>query len=330
MRRLKMKKMKKAMIVPLALGVSGLILMGCNENNPFLPNNEPRDSDNSGSTVNCSGKQLSPQTIKKGKRSSQDQDRNLVITSQKQWQSVWKASDINQPLPQIDFNKAFVIAAFQGKQMNGGHGIQIQDVCADKRSLSVSVQNRVPEQGCAVTQAIINPYHFVRIDRSSLPSSLGNLSVNFDEETKKTCDGKGGDDDKTNCASTSYHELYSSKMSAMDQADEKVIRSETAYNRLWQQLTTNTANRPKPKVDFSQKMVLAVFQGKQMTGGYTIAVTEVCRNNTNLNVTVEHREPGEGCGVYQAITQPCQFVTVPKVQGKVNFDVENVTRQCGN
>lgn len=115
------------------------------------------------------------------------------------------------------------------------------------------------------------------------------------------------------------------------EAKQYVIRSESAYKNVWQQkVLTPTIYVKRPEVDFSKKMVIAVFQGVKPTSGYQVKVDSAFKDHNNLRIEVLHKRPGKECGAYQVITQPCQFVAVPKVKGKVTFEVQSVTQQCGN
>lgn len=104
-----------------------------------------------------------------------------------------------------------------------------------------------------------------------------------------------------------------------------VIRDEQALDRVWSEIAPRG---DRPAVDFEQDMVLAVFMGERRTGGYQIRVEEVQREGEGIRVGVRMRAPGPNCMTTQALTQPYQIVRLPRVDGPVEFDVEQVEVDC--
>ncbi len=314
-------------MAPLAVIVSGFLLMGCHENSPLTPKPEPQ-SGNVSSKSQCSGNMVSWKTFKKGQRSSYSTDQNRVIVNNQQLQAVWGKLNLPQSAPQVNFKHYIVIGAFQGPKPSSGFCISIQELCGNQNQLTVKIQNTTPKSGCAVQNVQLNPYHLVKVKRSALPKAYKNLNVSFNEASQKTCGKCSNNPPAKPCKQLPYHEIYKNQFSGIKQAQEKVIRTQNAFDKLWQKVHHRNTNGSKPKVDFQQQMVLALFQGEKNRGGYRLAVTDVCKKNKNLAVTLEHRQPGQGCVGISAINQPSKFVTVPKVKGSVKFDIKTVTRKC--
>src|SRR5262245_54453910 len=62
-----------------------------------------------------------------------------------------------------------------------------------------------------------------------------------------------------------------------------VITTHEDWQALWAVTHSNVEPQPPlPEVDFSSRMIIAVFQGEQRTGGYTIAVTELVKTGKKL------------------------------------------------
>lgn len=57
-------------------------------------------------------------------------------------------------------------------------------------------------------------------------------------------------------------------------------------------------------------VLLAVFQGQQQTGGYTVSITSLTRDGDRLIVRASFAEPPPGAIVTQVITSPAQIVTI--------------------
>jgi hypothetical protein len=58
------------------------------------------------------------------------------------------------------------------------------------------------------------------------------------------------------------------------------------------------------------RVLVAAFQGQQMTGGYTIAITAIERRGAQLVVHATFTSPGPGAMVTQALTSPAHVVSI--------------------
>jgi hypothetical protein len=104
---------------------------------------------------------------------------------------------------------------------------------------------------------------------------------------------------------------------------EWVTQSET-FHALW-----NTAQAaPPPSLDFERDGVVAVFMGERPTGGHSIQVERVALRDGELLVEVLLRSPGAGCLTTQALTQPYQMVSVPRVAEQAIFTTRTVLVPC--
>jgi hypothetical protein len=94
---------------------------------------------------------------------------------------------------------------------------------------------------------------------------------------------------------------------------------------LWRQHTSNiTPPIVLPAVDFSTQTVIAVVLGSRPTGGYSIRIVEVLppgAPGAPIIVRVEESSPPPGVIVTQAFTSAFHFVTIPRWDGPVRFDV---------
>lgn len=90
----------------------------------------------------------------------------------------------------------------------------------------------------------------------------------------------------------------------------------------------NLQERPVPFVDFSKRMVVAVFAGTKNTGGYSIEVRRVLQTPWALYVFVQETSPGAGCFVTQALTDPNHMVMVPTSDVPVKVIRHSQVRDC--
>ena len=104
-----------------------------------------------------------------------------------------------------------------------------------------------------------------------------------------------------------------------------VVRDQQALDRIWSEVRHG---RERPAVDLESEMVLAIFMGERRTGGYQVRVQEVVREGEGFRVHVRMTAPGPNCMTTQAFTQPWQLISLPRVDGPVEFDVEQREVDC--
>jgi hypothetical protein len=113
--------------------------------------------------------------------------------------------------------------------------------------------------------------------------------------------------------------------SGYQSASQMVINNSEQWNDLWQQHTSNTEPPPPvPPVDFTRYSVVAVFAGEQPTSGYSVEILSIETNGSQtqkqLAITVQHRQPGAGDFVTEALTYPYHMIRIPKIDvSKVVF-----------
>ncbi len=109
-------------------------------------------------------------TIKKGSLSGHTDRRNYVIGDEKDWAELWdkmypdKAS--RPALPDIDFSKYIVLAAFEGEKSTAGYDFEIQKAVETSSKVDVLIKETVPSSECYVSQNLVQPFHIVKIASS--------------------------------------------------------------------------------------------------------------------------------------------------------------------
>ncbi len=102
-----------------------------------------------------------------------------------------------------------------------------------------------------------------------------------------------------------------------------VISNKADWETLWHKLQEK--DRTIPRVDFSQSLVLAVFQGKKPNGGHLVSIDHVCRDDQNIAVTVLNKKPKEECLVSSALTYPFHVVKISKATfNDVSFNEKEI------
>jgi len=64
--------------------------------------------------------------------------------------------------------------------------------------------------------------------------------------------------------------------SSHTEEENVVINDNAQWQSLWQTLFTNISEKPPlPKIDFTRRTIVAVFQGEQATNGYEISIEKI-------------------------------------------------------
>ncbi len=74
-----------------------------------------------------------------------------------------------------------------------------------------------------------------------------------------------------------------------------------------------------PQIDFDKQMVIAVFKGTCLGGGYDIKIKSLTRNDDGLEVLVKENVPRRGAANTMQETYPAHIIKTERYDGKVNF-----------
>ena len=73
------------------------------------------------------------------------------------------------------------------------------------------------------------------------------------------------------------------------------------------------------QVDFNKEMVIAVFQGRNSSGGFGIKVTKIVEKDQSIEVFIEETKPKSGQIVTMVLTQPYHIIKLKKSNNQVIF-----------
>lgn len=108
-----------------------------------------------------------------GQQSGVQKPERVVVRTQPEWEALWKRSAPSkaqaEAIPEVDWSKEMVLAAFLGSRSTGGYGVRILEAREVNGKLEVRVEERRPEPGGFVTQAFTAPFHMVAAPKSALP-----------------------------------------------------------------------------------------------------------------------------------------------------------------
>jgi len=99
------------------------------------------------------------------------QPRNEWIKSSLAWENLWKSAFANRypvpEAPEVAFSEYHVLACFQGTCHSGGHILSVESVSQMADRLTVELLYRAPGPNCMTTDALTQPFVFVKIPVSN-------------------------------------------------------------------------------------------------------------------------------------------------------------------
>ena len=101
--------------------------------------------------------------------------------------------------------------------------------------------------------------------------------------------------------------------SNIEDARQVLVRTEAEWTKLWQQ---HAPDHPRPAVDFSKEMVVAVFMGSRPNAGFSTTITSAMVANGALVVHYRETMPGTGSVSAQILTFPYHLVAIAKADVK--------------
>jgi hypothetical protein len=117
-----------------------------------------------------------------------------------------------------------------------------------------------------------------------------------------------------------FETIASDSHSGVSQARTVVIKDAATFDKLWAEHVKFRVPSPAtPKVDFSQQMVLAVFDGEMPDGCHAMAITRVGSGGDRIVVEYEERVLNTFAVCAGALVQPMQMVVVARNDAPVEF-----------
>ena len=123
-----------------------------------------------------------------------------------------------------------------------------------------------------------------------------------------------------------YSFTYSS---GLDDRLHVMVRDVSTWSKLWQAIwLRHSPLPPRPEVDFSRDMLVVAALGTRPTGGYEIYVDSAYQRTDHLEVVIRTVAPGEGCGRFQAVTQPVDIARLRRSSQPVRYRERSTIHEC--
>lgn len=85
---------------------------------------------------------------------------------------------------------------------------------------------------------------------------------------------------------------------------------------------------PLPDVDFTQQIVIAVFQGTTPDPCHDISITKLVETKERLKVHVREKVPGNRCACVGVIGNPFHIIEAARTDKEIGFRMREKTIDC--
>lgn len=225
---------------------------------------------------------------------------NSVIKESNTWDQFWKmansqADAIDQ---KPDFNSSMIVASFF-KTSNNCSTTQLLRLASNGQKISAEFaeDEKISVASCDPKHTgVSTPMNLVETRRLDLPVEFINVSK----------------------LRVPHEVLAVGSNSGVTQTREQVIRDQQTWTALWNEHSRPTSNAPL--VDFSQKMVVALFLGQRSNGCSAIEEVSIWRQSGVTRVSHRDSYPAPTTMCTMAITFPYMFLVMPRNDDLFEFN----------
>lgn len=91
--------------------------------------------------------------------------KNYAVYTEADFTRLWGMAygDDAPALPDVDFERSYVIGVFAGQKPSGGHGITVSRVSDTSDTRTVAITLTAPGEGCMTTQALTSPFELILV-----------------------------------------------------------------------------------------------------------------------------------------------------------------------
>lgn len=255
--------------------------------------------------------QIEFRRILSGERSNIRSYETRIIDNQSDFIKLWDdhTGSKTNPLfiPKIDFELKNVIAIFLGERPTTGFNIDINKIEETKDIIKVSLKENKPLAGSEVKAEITQPFLIIETKKSNkrfliekpFLTNPANKELNF--KIIETGYDSGIKDFSKRLATTDkeFSDLYREHLSSQKNINSTVF----------------------PKVDFKNDMVAAIFLGERPSSGYNIDIKKIVKTDSQIVIEASETPPNSETQISSIITTPYQFVSLPKNDLPIKFDI---------
>jgi hypothetical protein len=135
--------------------------------------NEAAALDASGAAALTSGplEDISFTVLAEGQNAARVTERkNYAVYGEEEYARLWQMAygDDAPPMPEVDFERNYVIGVFAGVRPSGGYDIAVTQIADSSTERTVSITLTSPGDGCMTSQAFTSPFEIVRVPIATL------------------------------------------------------------------------------------------------------------------------------------------------------------------
>lgn len=232
--------------------------------------------------------------------------RTVVLRDAAAFAALWaehSAGRVPAPaLPKVDFSRDMVLAAFAGDS-SGCQEFGISRVMVSGERIVADVESRDLQTIAVCTAMVTAPMSMVTVSRNDAAVEFASVKAQ----------------------NLPFADIDRSTRSLVTTADNRVIRDQASWIALWNAHAGPDAKLPP--VDFSSKMVVAVFLGTRPDGCYATDIVRVVRVAGKIEVDRVDWRPGETMLCTAALTTPAHLVVIDRSDEVVEFSSQSKTLQ---
>jgi hypothetical protein len=234
------------------------------------------------------------------------EERVVTVRDAAAWEKLWQEHAPQtfavQPPPAVDFSRNMVTAVFLGSRSPcGSYAIDSVRHSAAQSRIEITYSIALPAPDTACIALAYFPVFFVEMPRSDEPVVALAAPVTTKLSVERIATG-----------------VFTSAI-----ADKRfvVVKDSAAWSSLWQEHIGSRPAAPLPSVDFTQRMVLAVFLGRESVTCGSMSIDSVVQRSNPDRLEAQYRvvDPGPNVTCVAANVNQSSFVSVPASALPVEF-----------
>ncbi len=124
-------------------------------------------------------------------------------------------------------------------------------------------------------------------------------------------------------------EVLHAAYSGLGTATRLRISAGSAWVAMWERIHSTMSPVPEvPAIDFDREHVLVEAIGSRSSGGFGVHIDSVVTTGNGAIAYVTRSEPGQGCMLTMALTQPVHVVRIPREAGTITYRERTVSQPC--
>ena len=112
-----------------------------------------------------------------GQTSGIEDAREVVVSSEPEWEALWKSHAGGGKPQKVDFSKLAVVGVFLGSRPTAGFEVKVTRVVAEGREWVVEYQEHRPARDRVVAQVLTSPYQLITLEQHDGPVRFRKLAA---------------------------------------------------------------------------------------------------------------------------------------------------------